>query len=121
MREYDVLARLEGDEFGVLLPGADSIAARAVGERMRKAVSGEAFAFVVTSAGPWPTEEEGALHRPSRSCPCPRERTITVSVGRRSGVPPSRQSAEAVFRRAGDALREARKLGSGQMHLYETA
>ena len=121
VREYDVLARLEGDEFGVLLPGADSIAARAVGERMRKAVSGEAFAFVVTSAGPWPTEEEGALRLPEPLLPMPSERTITVSVGGALWVPPSRQSAEAVFRRAGDALREARKLGSGQMHLYETA
>ncbi|MGA7124655.1 MAG: diguanylate cyclase [Polyangiaceae bacterium] len=122
VREYDVLARLEGDEFGVLLPGADSVAARAVGERMRKAVSGEAFAFVVTSAGgTWATEDEGALRLPEPLLPMPSQRTVTVSVGGALWVPPSRQSAEAVFRRAGDALREARKLGNGQMHLYETA
>ena len=29
-----MLARLEGDEFGVLLPGADELAARAVAKRM---------------------------------------------------------------------------------------
>jgi len=122
VREYDVLARLEGDEFGVLLPGADSVAARAVGERMRRAVSGEAFAFVATSAaGAWAMEDEGALRLPEPLLPMPLERTVTVSVGGALWVPPSRQSAEAIFRRAGDALREARKLGNGQMHLYETS
>jgi len=121
VREYDVLARLEGDEFGVLLPGADSVAARAVSERMRKAVSGEAFAFVVTAAaGTWGAEDEGALRLPEPLLPMPSQRTVTVSVGGALWVPPSRQSAEAVFRRAGDALREARKQGNGQMHLYET-
>jgi diguanylate cyclase (GGDEF)-like protein len=124
VREYDVLARLEGDEFGVLLPGADGVAARAVGERMRKAVAGEAFAFATTSSsagGPWSAEDEGALRLPEPLLPTPCERIVTVSIGGALWVPPSKQSAEAIFRRAGDALREARKLASGTMHLYEAS
>ena len=119
VREYDVLARLEGDEFGVLLPGADDVAARAVGERMRKAVVEDTFALVVSSASTaWATEDEGALRLPEPLMPMPSERTVTISIGGAIWVPPSRQSAETIFRRAGEALREARKLGGGNMYLH---
>jgi len=119
VREYDVLARLEGDEFGVLLPGADAVAARAVGERMRKAVAGEAFAVVASSAvAAWAPDDESALRLPEPLLPVASERTVTVSIGGALWVPPSRQSAEAIFRRAGDALREARRLGNGRMYLH---
>lgn len=38
LREGDVLARIGGEEFAVLLPGTDSASAAAVGERIREAV-----------------------------------------------------------------------------------
>jgi diguanylate cyclase (GGDEF)-like protein len=119
VREYDVLARLEGDEFGVLLPGADNVAARAVGERMTQAVSREAFPLAAAAAVAAGTlaSDEGLLQLAEPLLPP--ERYISVSVGGALWVPPSRQSAEAIFRRAGEALREARKQGGGQMYLID--
>jgi diguanylate cyclase (GGDEF)-like protein len=43
IRPYDVAARVGGEEFMVLLPGATLDAARAVGERLRSAISGDTF------------------------------------------------------------------------------
>ena len=43
IRPYDVVARVGGEEFMVLLPGATLDAARAVGERLRSAISGDTF------------------------------------------------------------------------------
>ena len=43
IRPYDVVARVGGEEFMVLLPGATLEAARVVGERLRSAIAGDAF------------------------------------------------------------------------------
>lgn len=91
LREYDVLARFEDDEFAVLLPGADAIAARTVGERITQAMSKEA----VLAA----------------------ERKVSLSIGGALWVPPSAESSGEIVKRAGVALREARKLGGGRTHV----
>ena len=120
IREYDVLARLEGDEFGVLLPGADNVAARAVAQRMMESVSREALSLAAApgvAAGSYVSDDEGLLRLAEPLLPP--ERTVGVSIGGALWVPPSRQSAEAIFRRAGDALREARRQGGGQMCLID--
>jgi diguanylate cyclase (GGDEF)-like protein len=91
LREYDILARFEDDEFAVLLPGADAIAARTVGERITNAMSKEA----VLAA----------------------ERKVSLSIGGALWVPPSAESSGEIVKRAGLALREARKLGGGRTHV----
>lgn len=91
-REYDLLARLEADEFIVLLPGADVHAARVVAQRMSSAV------------GKSPIE----IGEP---------RTITVSIGAAVWVPPSGETGADVMRRAGDALATAKKKGAGVVEI----
>jgi len=89
LREYDVLARYEEDEFAVLLPGADAVAARAVGDRIRRAMEGESLLGT--------------------------DRAVTLSIGGALWVPPSGETATDIVRRAGLAVREARKRGGAQV------
>ncbi len=89
LREYDVLARLEEDEFAVMLPGADAVAARTVGDRILKAMQSETLPGT--------------------------ERRITLSIGGALWVPPSGETAADIVRRAGLAVREARKRGGAQV------
>jgi diguanylate cyclase (GGDEF)-like protein len=91
LRDYDVLARLQDDEFGLLLPGADAIAARAVGEKIARAMEEEAF------LGP--------------------DRSVTLSIGGALWVPPSSDTHADVVRRAGVAVHQARRRGGGAVHV----
>lgn len=91
-REYDVLARLENDEFIVLLPGADAHAAEVVANRMRDAVAANPF-------------EVGESVR------------VSVAVGAAVWVPPSGEVGVDVVKRAGDALAASKRLGPGSIHV----
>ncbi|HEY1694294.1 MAG TPA: sensor domain-containing diguanylate cyclase [Polyangiaceae bacterium] len=92
LREYDVVARLEDDEFALLLPGADAIAARTVGDRVTKAMSERAFDLGLA-------------------------RRVTLSIGAALWVPPSGETPADIVKRAGNAVREARKQGGGKVHV----
>jgi diguanylate cyclase (GGDEF)-like protein len=91
-REYDLIARYEGDEFAVLLPGADVVAARAVAERMSKTIYMHKFALVGH----------------------PR---VTISTGGCVWVPPSGENGEDMLRRAGAAMVKAREGGAGKVEI----
>ncbi len=93
LREYDLMARLEGDEFAVLLPGADELAGRTVAERMVKVVADATF------------DEQLPTLR------------VTLSAGAVLWMPPSGESGRDVLRRAGDALDRARAQGPGAIEL----
>jgi diguanylate cyclase (GGDEF)-like protein len=88
-REYDMVARFERDEFVVLLPGADRVAAEAVASRMVKAVAAHDFELADS-------------------------RRVTACAGGCVWVPPSGESGEDILRRAGSALDEAKGRGLGR-------
>jgi diguanylate cyclase (GGDEF)-like protein len=92
LREYDVLARLNGDEFGVLLPGADELAARAVGKRIHRTLSVEELSL-------------GSARR------------VTLSMGCALWVPPSGELASHILQRAGQAALEARAGEPGLLYV----
>jgi diguanylate cyclase (GGDEF)-like protein len=92
LREYDVVARFDEDEFALLLPGADAIAARAVGDRIAQAMAQQTFPL-----GPG--------------------RRVTLSVGGALWMPPSGETADDIFERAGAAQRQARKKGTGRVQV----
>jgi diguanylate cyclase (GGDEF)-like protein len=87
-REYDVVARWAEDEFIVLLPGADVLAAKTVVKRAVKALKEKTFDLL------------GGLQ-------------VTVSAGAAVWIPPSGEGAEDIIRRAGAALDVARGKGAG--------
>jgi diguanylate cyclase (GGDEF)-like protein len=93
LREYDLLARLEGDEFAVLLPGADDLAGRTVATRMVQLVGTTRF-----------DELQPHAH-------------VTVSAGAVLWMPPSGESGRDILRRAGDVLDRARSQGPGAIEV----
>jgi diguanylate cyclase (GGDEF)-like protein/PAS domain S-box-containing protein len=90
--DADRVARLRGDEFGVLLPDADSVFARQVGERIL-----------------------GALEKPFMVQRMPIEVSASIGI---AVSPDHATEAEGLMRRADSAVQAARKLGGGASVLY---
>lgn len=99
VRASDLACRFGGEEFAVLMPGADADTAAAVAERIRQAVCDAAFAI--------PGEQL----------------TVTVSAG--VAVAPADASApeprEALLKRADAALYEAKRAGRNRIGMAEAA
>jgi two-component system cell cycle response regulator len=89
LRRTDVAARYGGEEFAIILPGLSAAGLRAVGEKLRRAVS---------ALGPIQTQPDG----PALS--------ISVSIGGMSAVPFA-TDASGLIREADAALYEAKRAG----------
>ena len=94
-REYDVVARLDADEFILLLPNTDAFAARVVAERAQGAIRERPFDGV----GP---------------------QKVTVSIGGCVWIPLSPDTYDDVVRRARAAMSMARTNGKPEhVHVLE--
>ncbi|MGE0491997.1 MAG: diguanylate cyclase [Vulcanimicrobiota bacterium] len=93
-RETDVPARVEGDDFGVLLVHSDRNNAKVIGERIRSEVAGREF---------------GVGRNRVR---------LTVSVGV-AGVPHDATTDEHLRLRAHGALEQAQGMGGNQVSFYD--
>jgi diguanylate cyclase (GGDEF)-like protein/PAS domain S-box-containing protein len=93
--DSDRVARLRGDEFGVLVPDADTAFARQVGERIL-----------------------GYLDRPFMVQRLPIEVSASVGV---AVAPEHGTEAETLLRRADAAVQAARRLGGGASVVYSSA
>ncbi len=65
VRSYDVLARLGGEEFGVILPKTDAVSAKIVAERIRKNVEDLLIPHIKSSIGNIVTVSVGVASYPT--------------------------------------------------------
>jgi two-component system, cell cycle response regulator len=92
VRSSDLAARLGGEEFVVLMPGTDSVQAKAAAERLRKNVEISSFAIP---------------HPPGKI-------SITVSIGV-SFMNEMGDSGQALLKRADEAMYKAKNAGRNQV------
>ncbi len=91
LRNEDVMGRLGGEEFAIVLPNADAAGAAAVAERLRTLVASQP---AMTEHGPI---------------------ALTVSVGVTQCV--MGESSETALQRADQAMYQAKQLGRNQVHV----
>lgn len=97
VREVDLLARLGGEEFVILLPGTERTAALAVAERVRRGI------------------RERSLSCASGACFC---LTVSVGVACRQGA---EDTLEQLLRCADTALYAAKHAGRNRVEIHEGA
>ena len=94
-----MVARFGGEEFVVLLPGADIPGAMRIAENIRRAIEGQKMEHKRSSTGPW----------------------VTVSVGVSSRTPQVAETPETMLYDADMALYAAKQLGRNRVEVRETA
>ncbi len=98
-RGHDTVARFGGEEFAVLLPGADSHGALRVAESIRSAVEAQRMEHKRSQVGAW----------------------VTVSVGVCSCTPKTGEEAKTMIYSADMAMYTAKQLGRNRVALREDA
>ena len=96
VRDFDLIARIGGDEFVVVMPDASVAVAAAVAERLCKRVSGKAFPILQAS---------GPLE-------------MTVSIGC-AAAHDEEERPESLLKRADEALYRAKRAGRNQVVVAE--
>ncbi len=96
-RGHDMVARFGGEEFAVLLPGADLAGALRIGENIRRAVEGQKMEHNRSLVGPW----------------------VTVSVGVSGRIPEVSETPETMLYDADMALYVAKQLGRNRVEVRE--
>jgi diguanylate cyclase (GGDEF)-like protein len=94
LRSSDVLGRIGGEEFAVVLPLSDLAGTMAAAERLRQAMAEAPFSW------------DGC------------GMTVTVSVGAYNGVPRAGEGFDLFLRRADEALYEAKSAGRNRVVLW---
>ncbi|MBE7158309.1 MAG: diguanylate cyclase [Rhodospirillales bacterium] len=96
-RGHDIVARFGGEEFAVLLPGADVAGAMRIGENIRRAVEGQQMEHKRSIVGPW----------------------VTVSVGVSSRTPQIGETPETMLYDADMAMYSAKQLGRNRVEIRD--
>ncbi len=96
-RGHDMVARFGGEEFAVLLPGADVPGALRIAENIRRAVEGQKMEHKRSATGPW----------------------VTVSVGVSSRTPQVGETPETMLYDADMALYMAKQLGRNRVEIRD--
>jgi diguanylate cyclase (GGDEF)-like protein len=95
IRKIDTAGRLGGEEFAIILPGADAMAAKASAERLRKVVATTPFV------------------REGKTIP------LTVSIGIAT-MGPGDRNEDAALTRADGALYRAKRNGRNRVEIAES-
>ncbi len=96
-RGHDIVARFGGEEFVVLLPGADVHGAMRIAENIRRAVEGQRMEHKRSATGPY----------------------LTVSIGVSSRTPQVGETPETMLYDADMALYQAKQLGRNRVEVRD--
>ncbi len=96
-RSGELVARFDGEEFAVLLPGVDGNEARRVGERCLQQMAGARIPHADSPVAPW----------------------LTLSIGAATLVPAPRVACATLVEAAEQALTQAKRTGRARLEVFD--